>query len=99
MKVFAPQLRALITILRSTGPVISTRLSCRSAGQGLTRQVLSARMPAVSARKVGQDARVELLLPFGPACQQRIAARAELALQPGDKSDRFGGQYFQNSLR
>ena len=30
MKTEAPEFRALMTILRSTGPVISTRLSCRS---------------------------------------------------------------------
>ena len=32
MKTEAPELRALMTILRSTGPVISTLLSCRSWG-------------------------------------------------------------------
>src|SRR5258708_1658594 len=34
MNVEAPELSALMTILRSTGPVISTRRSCRSAGTG-----------------------------------------------------------------
>jgi hypothetical protein len=33
----APEFRALMTILASVGPVISTRLSRRSAGSGATR--------------------------------------------------------------
>ena len=32
INVFAPEFKALITILRSTGPVISTRLSNKSDG-------------------------------------------------------------------
>ena len=36
MNTLAPELRALMTILRSTGPVISTRRSNRSAGRGAT---------------------------------------------------------------
>ena len=36
MKTRAPELSALIIIFRSTGPVISTRRSCRSAGAGVT---------------------------------------------------------------
>ena len=38
MKTFAPELSALMIILRSTGPVISTRRSTRSAGSGATVQ-------------------------------------------------------------
>ena len=53
MKTLAPQLSALITILRSVGPVISTRRSCRSAGTGATRQLWSSRMAAVSGGKSG----------------------------------------------
>jgi hypothetical protein len=34
MKTFAPLFKASIAILRSTGPVISTRPSVRSAGMG-----------------------------------------------------------------
>ena len=40
MNTFAPELSALIIILRSTGPVISTRRSCRSAGAGATVKLL-----------------------------------------------------------
>src|SRR3989442_10135669 len=38
MNTLAPELRALMTILRSTGPVISTLRSCRSGGIGATVQ-------------------------------------------------------------
>ena len=52
MNTLAPELSALIIILRSTGPVISTRRSCRSAGIGprASRARGSAR---VSGRKSG----------------------------------------------
>ena len=43
MKTFAPELSALIIIFRSTGPVISTRRSCRSAGAGATVNSSGAR--------------------------------------------------------
>ena len=54
MKTRAPELSALITILRSTGPVISTRRSAISSGVGATRQA-SARTSAVSGRKSGSS--------------------------------------------
>ena len=52
MKTLAPELSALTIILRSTGPVISTRRSSRSAGIGATFQSPS-RTDFVSARKSG----------------------------------------------
>ena len=52
MKTRAPELRALIIIFGSAGPVISTRRSSRSAGARATRQS-AARIGAVSARKSG----------------------------------------------
>ena len=54
MKTRAPEFSALIIILRSTGPVISQRRSCRSAGAAATRQSLS-RTCAVSGRKPGSS--------------------------------------------
>ena len=54
MNTFAPELSALITILRSTGPVISTRRSAISSGVGATRQS-PARTSAVSGRKSGSS--------------------------------------------
>src|SRR5215216_6457431 len=52
MNTFAPELRALITIFRSVGPVISTRRSRRSFGIGATFQFPS-RTDLVSGRKSG----------------------------------------------
>src|SRR5579883_3348849 len=52
MKSFAPEFSALITILRSTGPVISTRRSCKSAGMGAIVQS-PWRICAVSGKKSG----------------------------------------------
>ena len=52
MNTRAPELSALMIILRSVGPVISTRRSARSAGVTVTRQSLS-RTARVSGRKSG----------------------------------------------
>ena len=52
IKTFTLALSALITILRSTGPVISTRRSCKSAGIPRIFQSAS-RMEAVSEIKSG----------------------------------------------
>ena len=54
MKTFAPELRALITIFRSVGPVISTRRSERSAGLGPTFQS-PLRISTVLGRKFGNS--------------------------------------------
>src|SRR6266545_3445265 len=54
MKQRAPELSALIIIFRSTGPVISTRRSCKSGGAGSTRQSAS-RSSRVSGRKSGSS--------------------------------------------
>lgn len=51
IKTFAPELRALIIILRSVGPVISTHRFSRSLGAGATRQCGFSRMPFVSGKK------------------------------------------------
>ncbi|ABY21927.1 hypothetical protein RSal33209_0171 [Renibacterium salmoninarum ATCC 33209] len=50
---FAPEFSALMVILRSTGPVISTRRSTRTGAGGATRQFGSSRMVEVSRRKRG----------------------------------------------
>ena len=49
MKTLAPEFKALMIILRSTGPVISTRRSCRSVGIGATVHS-ELRTATVSAR-------------------------------------------------
>jgi hypothetical protein len=50
MKVLAPELRALMTILRSVGPVISTRRSSRPGPGVAQRHETALRMAAVSGR-------------------------------------------------
>ena len=49
MKTLAPEFSALIIILRSTGPVISTRRSFSASGTGAASH-MPCRMSAVSAR-------------------------------------------------
>jgi hypothetical protein len=48
---FAPELRALMVIFLSVGPVISTRRSTRPGAGAATRQLASSRISAVSGRK------------------------------------------------
>ena len=87
MNIRAPELSALMTILRSTGPVISTRRSSRSGGMGATFQSPS-RMPRVSGRKSGcqpassrawtsaRRARSSRLRPSKARCSLASSARA-----------------------
>ena len=70
MKALAPELKALIIILRSTGPVISTRRSaevCRHRGH--------APVPLPYGARLGQEVRahpgVQLPLALRPALQER----------------------------
>jgi hypothetical protein len=51
----APELSALMVILRSVGPVISTRRSSRPGPGPATRHVRSSRMCRVSGRKSGSS--------------------------------------------
>ena len=86
MKTLAPELSALMIILRSTGPVISTRRSRRSWGSGATVQSLS-RISGGLGQEVGLLAGIEPLLALDPQRQQFLAAAVELALQVGDERD------------
>ena len=54
MNTRAPELSALMIILRSTGPVISTRRSCSWPGISATRQS-DSRIARVSGRKSGSS--------------------------------------------
>src|SRR5262249_10150637 len=77
MKTFAPEFNALMIILRSTGPVISTRRSSRSAGIGAP--VPSPSRPlAVSWRKSGS-------WPESISCW-RIRRRASNSCRRGSNS-------------
>ena len=74
MKTFAPEFKALITIFRSVGPVISTRRSSRSEGMGATRHSRS-RISRVPSRKSGLLAAVELFLASATGVQQLLPGR------------------------
>ena len=91
MKTLAPELRALMIILRSTGPVISTRRSRRSAGSGATVQSAS-RMSAVSGRKSGRSPASRRAWRATRAARSSLAAGVELAVQGGEEGEGFGGE-------
>ena len=91
MKHRAPELSALMTILRSTGPVISTRRSCRSAGTGATRQSLS-RTSLRLRQEVGQLAGVEARLALDAGGEQLAARPVEAAVELGDEGERVRAQ-------
>src|SRR5207302_5082305 len=59
MNTCAPELSALMIILRSVGPVISTRRSCRSRGAAATLQS-AAQMAAVNGRQSVRPALLQL---------------------------------------
>ena len=91
MNTFAPELSALMIILRSTGPVISTRRSCRSGGAGATFQSPS-RMCGRLGQEVERAARVERRRP-APARRQELAPPGlEGAVQPRHELERLGGE-------
>ena len=76
----APELSALIAILRSVGPVISTRRSTSpGAGGGTCHD--DSRISRVSGRKSSLPVRAISSRRCGPPGQQLVAARPEPALQ------------------
>ena len=91
MKTFAPEFSALITILRSTGPVISTRRSSRSFGIGATVQSF-ARMSAVSGGKSGSAPASICVLHLHARGEPFDAGRFEPPGQFAEKLHRFGRQ-------
>ncbi len=86
MKTLAPELSALITILRSTGPVISTRRSAISCGDRRDPPV-----PVADGRglrqEVGELAGGEPGQALRPACEQLAAALPELPLEVGQEGN------------
>ena len=77
MKTFAPELSALMTIFRSTGPVISVRRSRRSAGAGATFHRPS-RTDRVDGRKSGSTP--------ASSCTWRAARACSSAWRRGSNS-------------
>ncbi len=90
MNTLAPELSALTIILRSTGPVISTRRSRRSAGIGATFQSAFADRPRLD-EEVRRLAGVEALLPLGAQAEQLLAARVEAPMQIGEEAEAPAG--------
>ena len=76
-----------MTILRSAGPVISTRRSCRSAGTDATRQSPS-RIERVDSRKSGSAPR-DPLLALRARQQELLSPTGEFALQCDDEVERL----------
>ena len=93
MKTFAPEFSALTIILRSTGPVISTRRSRRSAGIGATFQSPS-RIDFVSGRKSGNLPGVEVFLALHSPRQQLEPPPIEAPVQAGEERQRLGVEDF-----
>ena len=91
MKVEAPELSALITILRSVGPVISTRRSSRSFGCGAIFQSAS-RIVFRLRQEIGRLPASNSFCRAARAREQLLAARLELAVQLGDELERFRAQ-------
>ena len=83
----APELKALMTILASTGPVISTRRQCSAGGTGAIFQS-PARIVRGRGEEVGPLAGVEALGALDAGGQQLLAARLEGAVQLGDERER-----------
>ena len=93
MNTRAPEFIALMTILRSVGPVISTRRSWMSAGVGATVQSPS-RTAWRFRQEVGPFAAIERGLPRVASGEEFVAPMAELPVQPGDERHRFGREDF-----
>src|ERR1051325_2709680 len=95
METCAPEFSALITILRSTGPVISTRRSIRSRGIGATRQS-APRTSAVLGRKVGRapasNSRWRATRRFNKSRRRGSNRRARSATNCSAGSDRISAK-------
>ena len=82
-----------MTILRSTGPVISTRRSSKSAGRGATVQS-PLRISAVCGRKSGRSPASRRACRARARRQQFAALRAEAAFQIHHELQGFRRQNF-----
>ena len=98
MKTLAPEFSALMIILRSTGPVISTRRSSRSVRNGRDRPLALADARGLR-EEVGHAAVVDFLLPDPSSSQEFPAAAFELSRQPGEEGAGFRGENLRFSFR
>ena len=88
----APELSALIDILRSVGPVISTRRSCRSCGHRRDPPVAVADRGGLRQEVQACPRRPGRPAPSAPGGEQLVAATAETAVQVGHEVERVGRQ-------
>ncbi len=86
-----------MTILRSTGPVISTRRSSRSLGTGAMRQS-AARTAAVPGRKSGSSPASQAPLALRARLQQLQAPRIEAPVQARQQLQRKRRQHLVRAL-
>ena len=88
----APEFRALMTILRSVGPVISTQRWARSGGRGRDLPIGGANGLGLGP-EVQRPAGRQLGAPPHSGLQQLLPARAELALQGADELEGIGREH------
>jgi hypothetical protein len=91
----APELSALMTILRSVGPVISTRLSCRRRRHA--PRVVVAHVTRLG-EELGQLARVTARLGLAARAEELLPCRVESPVQLGDELERLRGQHLVEAL-
>ena len=84
MKTLAPELRALMIILRSTGPVISTRRSRRSCGNGGDGPFGGADGGGLG-EEVRQDAGIQAFLADAAGGEQFLTAGFEFPREGAEK--------------
>ena len=84
MYTLAPEFMALMTIFRSTGPVISTRRSCKSRGMGANRPRAVADRPGLGQEirhlpgiqfALSDGARRQQARSFGTECPPRVCGQ------------------------
>ena len=88
----APELSALMTILRSTGPVISTRRSCRSAGARRDLPVALADLARLG-QEVERLARGDPRPALRARVEQLAPARLEALVQRAEEGERVVGEH------
>ena len=93
MKPRAPEFRALMTILRLVGPVISTRRSWSASGTGAT--VKSSGAPTKSSVSPASSR----AWSSWRASSSSAPAPVELLVEPADERERFVGQRFLVAVR
>ena len=87
---FAPEFSALIAILRSVGPVISTRRSSRPGAVPATRHDGSLRIHSVSGRNLGSRPFAASTAGLQAHREQLVPGVREAVVQLGEERERLG---------